>query len=689
MKYLYFLTTLFGITLLSHAIQAQKLVNNINKESSAETTPYISCDGKTIVYASNKSGAWEIYQSKLTSSNEIDEWSEPELIIFEGGSLGIGIELQDPALSPTSEKLYFAAQLPDSKGGKDIYVSTLKNGKWQKPKNVSEVNSFMDESSPMVSADKNYLFLARRYTGEKDDESHHKILFAKRNDKGKWSEPITVASTINSVDENYPFLSPDNKILYFSSKRENDLDGYNLYFSRRHAENVWTNPEPLISLNTDFDDIRPVISANSNKLYYAQFLKKKKESFGSIYQVDLIGTLTPKQIFEFTGTVIDMKTKEPIEAIVTVTDNNSMEKIGEILTKMPDGTFNFYFPKGRILEFEATREKYSYSYFNFNTTTEAINPDEPVKINFELFSKSILILNVFDEEIFEPLEGVLTLYNNNKNITEGRVSYKGNGRYEINLDIDEVYKINIQASNYEEYSFDFDLTGAIQFNEFERDIELKPSKTQFEINIADIETDSVIDEVEIIITNLEKNETIVKKVRKDENGKFVVDLRDGDKYEINVNGPKGYAFYNTKVDMSETDNKKLDVKLKALTAKTKLVLNDITFETNSADLNASSYEELDRVVKLLIDNPEIKMEISAHTDDVGSNGYNTKLSGKRAQSVVDYLVTNELPFNRLIAKGYGETTPVVKNDTEENRARNRRVELKIIDANTKTQNTNE
>lgn len=221
----------------------------------------------------------------------------------------------------------------------------------------------------------------------------------------------------------------------------------------------------------------------------------------------------------------------------------------------------------------------------------------------------------------------------------------------------------------------------VQYSNFEKDVELSPSKTAFEINIADIETNEAMDEVEIVITNLEKNETIVRKVRKDENGNFTVDLRDGDKYEINVNGPKGYAFYNTKINMDSSENKKLDVKLQPLKAKTKLLLNDITFETNSAELNSSSFQELDRVVKLLIDNPAINIEISAHTDNVGSNEYNSKLSYKRAQSVVDYLVNNNLPVNRIIAKGYGETMPIVANDTEENKRKNRRVELKIVDIN--------
>ncbi len=144
--------------------------------------------------------------------------------------------------------------------------------------------------------------------------------------------------------------------------------------------------------------------------------------------------------------------------------------------------------------------------------------------------------------------------------------------------------------------------------------------------------------------------------------------------------PKGYSFYNTTVDLKKKNApKKLDVKLKELKEDTKLTLNDITFETNSADLNESSYLELNRVVKLMIDNPDIKIEISAHTDNTGSNSYNIRLSNRRAKSVVLYMLDSYIDSNRLISKGYGESSPLVPNDSDEHKAMNRRVELKILE----------
>lgn len=87
---------------------------------------------------------------------------------------------------------------------------------------------------------------------------------------------------------------------------------------------------------------------------------------------------------------------------------------------------------------------------------------------------------------------------------------------------------------------------------------------------------------------------------------------------------------------------------------------------------------LKRVYKFLTDNPDVSIEISAHTDSKGSDEYNLQLSQKRAESVVQYLINKGINPERLIAKGYGESMPVADNETEEGRALNRRVEMKIL-----------
>jgi len=111
---------------------------------------------------------------------------------------------------------------------------------------------------------------------------------------------------------------------------------------------------------------------------------------------------------------------------------------------------------------------------------------------------------------------------------------------------------------------------------------------------------------------------------------------------------------------------------------TKVVLRNIFFETGKATLKPESYAELSNVLKFMEDNPSIRLEISGHTDNVGSRRVNQKLSEDRARAVVDYLVSKGIDRSRLESKGYADTQPVATNDTSEGRALNRRVEFKVI-----------
>ena len=110
-----------------------------------------------------------------------------------------------------------------------------------------------------------------------------------------------------------------------------------------------------------------------------------------------------------------------------------------------------------------------------------------------------------------------------------------------------------------------------------------------------------------------------------------------------------------------------------------VVLKDVQFELNSSDLTPDSSASLDKVVAAMNDYPELRIEIQAHTDSMGEASYNQYLSEQRAASVRDYLVGKGIAADRMVAKGYGETSPIADNGTREGRAKNRRVELKVID----------
>jgi len=127
--------------------------------------------------------------------------------------------------------------------------------------------------------------------------------------------------------------------------------------------------------------------------------------------------------------------------------------------------------------------------------------------------------------------------------------------------------------------------------------------------------------------------------------------------------------------------KKINV-TKELEEKGKFVTNDIHFEYNSHKIPPDAYPLLNEIGTALENHPNWVIEISGHTDNIGSDKYNQKLSEKRAKSVKKYLLANfDIDKNRIIAKGYGEKRPIASNDTPEGRALNRRVEFKIIKRN--------
>ena len=107
------------------------------------------------------------------------------------------------------------------------------------------------------------------------------------------------------------------------------------------------------------------------------------------------------------------------------------------------------------------------------------------------------------------------------------------------------------------------------------------------------------------------------------------------------------------------------------------VINNIFFETNKYDLRADSEVELELMIKFMEENTNLIIEIGGHTDNVGANEYNQTLSENRAKAVYDYLLENGIPTERLSYKGYGETEPISSDETENDRAENRRTEFKI------------
>lgn len=187
------------------------------------------------------------------------------------------------------------------------------------------------------------------------------------------------------------------------------------------------------------------------------------------------------------------------------------------------------------------------------------------------------------------------------------------------------------------------------------------------------------------------NNTVVATFESNEKtGKFLVSLPAGINYGIAVNKEE-YMFHSENFDATgDGDYKEIEkvIDLKKVGVGEEIVLRNIFFDVNKYTLRDESKNELDRLVKLLNDNPTVKIEIGGHTDSRGSDSYNQKLSENRAQSVVNYLIKNGVAADRLSYKGYGESEPILsdkeiskikgKRAIEEAHQENRRTAFKIL-----------
>lgn len=173
---------------------------------------------------------------------------------------------------------------------------------------------------------------------------------------------------------------------------------------------------------------------------------------------------------------------------------------------------------------------------------------------------------------------------------------------------------------------------------------------------------------------------MVSRLQTDENGHYLITLPVGKDYVLNVNR-KNYLFYSDHFSLpsNQVDTSfYVDIPLQPIETGASIVLKNIFFDSKKWELKPGSQTELNKVVQLLNDNPALKIEITGHTDNIGNPADNLILSENRAKSVVKYLIANGIAPGRLMSKGYGETRPIAPNNSEENRAQNRRTELKVL-----------
>ncbi|WP_258103148.1 OmpA family protein [Marinoscillum sp. MHG1-6] len=658
-----------------------------------EYAPSISADGKTMIIESNKTGRYELYDSKLVNGT----WTDPvsiDAINNYGDSSDL---IAGPSISFDGNTLYFFASFLDGLGSEDIYYSERTKDGWSAPKNIgAPINSRGYEGFPSISSDGNTMYFVRQnYVGPSNDElakewankACFSIYVSRKQKNGTWGEPEPLPYPINVDCEKAPRIMADNRTLIFASNRPGGFGDYDLYQSRLNDVGDWTAPVSMEYVNTPSSDQFSSITAQGDILYYVYDSK-------DIYSVEI-----PHKYRQFKNVIIqgyikDGETGEGVGTELIVSDAYTSGELMRIRNNPEDGRYTVVLAVGSNYNLEIKTEGYTSKSFFYDLSEE----DEYKEIDQDitLYKSAKLNLNIYDSDLFEPVMANIKVKELNGSAPMIDIENTESGRITLDLPLGKKYEVTIDKPNFDAKQFMLDVSGLVVYPDFIRDIDMVPHKRRVKLNVADLVNNSKV-RSRVRIRNRNRDEVI------EVNGNETVALRVGDRYEIEATSDQGYAFKTAVIDVvpegqeqiidpNSTENiiaifasedgeavmPDIDMKLQPLLTGTNLTLKDILFESNSDQLNEISFVELERVVELMKHNDGLKVEIAAYTDDIGSAEYNASLSDRRAQSVARYLKENKISDDRFVSRGYGESQPIFPNDSEENRAKNRRVVLKIL-----------
>lgn len=274
----------------------------------------------------------DIYQSKKSAGG----WSEPV-------NLGMPVNTADHdacvGIAPDGKHMLLYRPSKDKTSG-DIYESVLAGDKWSQPQRLDDhINTGEgNETSACISMDGNYLFFSSDKPGGYGGKD---IYRCKKLPNGKWGLPVNAGPAINTMyDEDAPFLSSDDRVLYFSSKGHNTIGEYDVFRSEYNAaEDAWGMPENMgFPVNSVADDIFFVICADG---YHGYYSSEKDNGYGGedIYMIDMHYSendikVRPAAVFEKGSG----ETK-PVKAKVTIVDDDTHQVVGYYTSNQRNGKF--------------------------------------------------------------------------------------------------------------------------------------------------------------------------------------------------------------------------------------------------------------------------------------------------------------------------------------------------------------
>ncbi len=668
--------------------------------SKDENTLYLT----RINYVVNKKSKDFVNRAKIfVSTKNGNSWGKLQSFQYNSDDYSVA----HPCLSPDGNSLYFSSDMPGGFGGKDLYVCKKNGTGWDKPKNLgADINTSGDETFPSIRSTDGMLF----FSSDGLPGFGGLDIFSAKQIQEQWILNRNEGLGINSFTDDFGICFLDNKTGYMSSDRDGgkgsddiykftftnryvSLDGYVLY-SKDSADavnniKVWladlsgvrlgetsTNKEGYFRFDNleegkKYNVIIDQSSAgynNENRFYYASSKKELQRITTNLNTGDKFVfrnlPADPNSLPE-----IDSPDDVNIAGNILYGENPSSPLAYKKLVLLDE--------KGKVIETTTTN---AFGAFVFNK----LPPD-----------KNYLIELSEDDANLPANSKIILTTSNGKEVKVLRAGSKGDFKFKI---------LAGDKNKYEELVVeDADLVMNFKGKLIDKDSKVLPGTKVYLLN----------DKGEVVETAVTdaNGKFEFKKLNSDKNylislgaddptlagydRLFITDLSGKVKRELIRDKLKGFKYHLLKSDHTEmaelyVDDPWLEVlemknkKLKeALTIIEKVYysLGDYKFDDNGRLV-------LDKVIGILKSDPNLKIELSSHTDSRAADAFNLTLSQKRAKTAVDYMVSKGIDKKRLIAIGYGETQLKNKcgNDvecTEEEHAENRRTEFKIIQINTK------
>jgi outer membrane protein OmpA-like peptidoglycan-associated protein len=505
----------------------------------------------------------------------------------------------------------------------------------------SAINSSFPEYGPSISADEEtIIFTARRdnSTGAKRDENdngYYEDVYSSVKLNGKWQPSKQLSKTVNTDNHDAAAgLSSDGSKLYVY--RHSGKDGGDLYESVLFGAD-WEEPVHMNKyINTKYHESSVSLSFDGKRMY---FVSDKESGLGDrdIYYSDM-----------------DVKGEW-----------GASKNIGPVINTKYAEEAVFMHPDGVTLYFSSKGHNSMGGYDIFKSTLLNGVWSAPENLGYPI--------NGPDDDVFFVVSG------------SGSRAYfassKTGGFGEKDL-----YKITFLGPEKAPLLNTQDQLIAMAANpvsnlKVENAVEVASAKlTILKGVVTDAKTHQPLESSIDLIDN-DKNVVLATFKSNSSTGKYLVTLPSGKNYGIAVKRD-GYLFHSENFNIPDNaafQEFTKDVALKKIEIGSTIVLRNIFFDFDKATIRPESANELERLIKLLNDNPTLKIELGSHTDSKGSDDYNWKLSESRSKSVVDYLIGKGISTARLVAKGYGETKAIDTNDTDEGRQNNRRTEFKILE----------